>query len=160
MKPRQNLNLHSAFLHVLGDAVSSVGVIVAAILIHFTGANWLDPLISVMIGFIIVISAWRVLRSALHILLEGVPEGLSVMKINESLRSVEAVTNVHDLHIWNLSSDSVALSAHITLDSTLEPDNENTLASIKTLLDRDFNIQHTTIQFEKNPCSNGQGGCN
>ena len=117
-EPRQNLNLHSAFLHVLGDAVSSVGVIIAAILIHFTGANWLDPLISVMIGFIIVISAWRVLRSALHILLEGVPEGLSVMKINESLRSVDAVTNVHDLHIWNLSSDSVALSAHITLDST------------------------------------------
>lgn len=159
-KPRQNLNLHSAFLHVLGDAISSVGVIAAAILIRFTGANWLDPLISVMIGVIIVISAWRVLRSALHILLEGVPEGLSVSKINESLRSVAAVSSVHDLHIWNLSSDSVALSAHITLDQSQQQNHEKTLTQIKELLDREFDIQHTTIQFEKTPCQDGQGGCN
>ena len=157
---RQNLNLRSAFLHVLGDAISSVGVIVAAILIGFTGANWLDPLISVMIGVIIVISAWRVLRSSLHILLEGVPEGLSVSKINESLLSVAAVSSIHDLHIWNLSSDSVALSAHITLDQTEQQNPEITLAKIKEVLDREFDIQHTTIQFEKTPCQNGQGGCN
>ena len=159
-EPRQNLNLRSAFLHVLGDAISSVGVIVAAILIGFTGANWLDPLISVMIGVIIVISAWRVLRSSLHILLEGVPEGLSVSKINESLRSVAAVSSIHDLHIWNLSSDSVALSAHITLDQTEQQNPEITLSKIKEVLDREFDIQHTTIQFEKTPCQNGQGGCN
>jgi len=159
-EPRQNLNLRSAFLHVLGDAISSVGVIVAAILISFTGANWLDPLISVMIGVIIVISAWRVLRSSLHILLEGVPEGLSVSKINESLRSVAAVSSIHDLHIWNLSSDSVALSVHITLDQTEQQNPEITLAKIKEVLDRDFDIQHITIQFEKTPCQNDQGGCN
>lgn len=159
-EPRQNLNLHSAFLHVLGDAISSVGVIIAAILIYFTGANWLDPLISILIGIIIVFSAWRVLRSAMHILLEGVPEGLSVSKIYESLRSVAAVSSIHDLHIWNLSSDSVALSAHVTLNLEEQQNSEGILAQIKDILDRDFNIQHTTIQFENTPCQNGHGGCN
>ncbi len=158
--PRRNLNVHGAFLHVLGDAISSVGVIIAALLIRFTGANWLDPLISILIGIIIVISAVRLLRSALHILLEGVPEGLSVKEINERLRTLPMVSQVHDLHIWNLSSDSVALSAHITLDEIQPADPEIALEQIHGLLDRDFNIQHTTIQFEKTPCQDGHGGCN
>ncbi len=158
--PRRNLNVHGAFLHVLGDAISSVGVIIAAILIRFTGANWLDPLISILIGIIIVISAIRLLRSALHILLEGVPEGLSVKEINERLRTLPTVSQVHDLHIWNLSSDSVALSAHVTLVTSQPADPEIALDQIRGLLDRDFNIQHTTIQFEKTPCQDGHGGCN
>ena len=158
--PRRNLNVHGAFLHVLGDAISSVGVIIAAILIRFTGAVWLDPLISILIGIIIVISAVRLLRSALHILLEGVPEGLSVKEINARLRTLPMVSQVHDLHIWNLSSDSVALSAHITLDEIRLVDPEIALNQIRSLLDRDFNIQHTTIQFEKTPCQDGHGGCN
>jgi cobalt-zinc-cadmium efflux system protein len=157
---RKNLNLHSAFLHVLGDAISSVGVIAAAILIRFTGANWLDPLISIFIGIIIIISAWRVLRSSLHILLEGVPEGLSVKDINSRLLSIPAVHEVHDLHIWNLSSENVSLSAHVTLDELLQPDPELALAQIRDLLNREFNIQHTTVQFEKVRCEDGHGGCN
>jgi len=158
--PRRNLNLHSAFLHVLGDTISSVGVIAAAILIRFTGANWLDPLISIFIGFIIIISAWRVLRSSLHILLEGVPEGMSVKDINARLLSIPAVHDVHDLHIWNLSSENVSLSAHVTLDETLQPDPEAALAQIRDLLNSEFNIQHTTVQFEKVRCEDGHGGCN
>ena len=157
---RQNLNLHGAFLHVLGDAISSVGVIIAALLIRFTGANWIDPLISILIGIIITISAVRLLRRALHILLEGVPEGLSVREINERLRTLPMVSQVHDLHIWSLSSESVALSAHITLDEDKPADPEVALEQISRLLDRDFNIQHTTIQFEKTPCQDGHGGCN
>jgi cobalt-zinc-cadmium efflux system protein len=158
--PRRNLNLQSAFLHVLGDAISSVGVIVAALLIRFTGANWLDPVISALIGVIIVFSGGRVLRSALHILLEGVPEGLSVQQINERLRSLAVIANVHDLHIWNLSSDSVSLSAHITLDSEQSTDPEIALNQIRELLNKEFAIQHCTIQFERIPCENGHGGCN
>ena len=157
---RRNLNLHGAFLHVLGDAISSVGVIIAALLIRFTGANWIDPLISILIGIIITISAVRLLRRALHILLEGVPEGLSVREINERLRTLPMVSQVHDLHIWSLSSESVALSAHITLDEDKPADPEVALEQISRLLDRDFNIQHTTIQFEKTPCQDGHGGCN
>jgi cobalt-zinc-cadmium efflux system protein len=157
---RKNLNLHSAFLHVLGDAISSVGVIAAALLIRFTGANWIDPLISILIGVIIIISAWRVLRSSLHILLEGVPEGMSVKDINARLLSIPAVHDVHDLHIWNLSSENVSLSAHVTLDESLQPDPEFALAQIRELLNREFNIQHTTVQFEKVRCEDGHGGCN
>lgn len=157
---RENLNLRSAFLHVLGDAISSVGVIAAAILIRFTSAYWLDPLISILIGIIIVTSAWRILRSSLHILLEGVPEGLSVGNINEHLRTLGNVVGIHDLHIWNLSSETVALSAHITLTSEGLSQPEDTMNAIKALLDHEFNIQHTTIQFEKTPCQEGHGGCN
>jgi cobalt-zinc-cadmium efflux system protein len=158
--PRENINLRSAFLHVLGDAISSVGVIAAAILIRLTNAVWLDPLISIFIGLIIVVSAWRILRTSIHILLEGVPDGLSIKQINESLQSLPVVENIHDLHIWNLSSDSVALSAHITLTATGLSEPEDAMAEIKSLLDREFNIQHTTIQFEKTPCLDGHGGCN
>lgn len=157
---RRNLNLHGAFLHVLGDAISSVGVIIAAILIRFTGANWIDPLISILIGIIITISAVRLLRRALHILLEGVPEGLSVKEINDRLCTLPMVSQVHDLHIWSLSSESVALSAHITLDEDKPADPEIALEQIGRLLNRDFNIRHTTIQFEKTPCQDGHGGCN
>ena len=158
--PRENINLRSAILHVLGDAISSVGVIVAAILIRLTNAIWLDPLISVFIGLIITVSAFRILRTAIHILLEGVPDGLSVKRINESLQSLPTIESIHDLHIWSLSSDSVALSAHITLNTAGLRESENSMTEIKELLDREFNIQHTTIQFERTPCQDGHGGCN
>jgi cobalt-zinc-cadmium efflux system protein len=158
--PRENINLRSAFLHVLGDAISSVGVIAAAILIRFTNAGWLDPLISILIGLIIVVSAWRILRTSIHILLEGVPDGLSVKQINRSLQLLPSIESIHDLHIWNLSSDSVALSAHITLNAAGLSEPENSMIQIKELLDQEFNIQHTTIQFERTPCQDGHGGCN
>ena len=93
---RKDLNLNSAFLHVVGDAISSVGVILAALLIQFTGLVWIDPLISILIGCIILVSSYRVLRSALHILVEGVPEGLSVHEIHDSLSSIPEVANIHD----------------------------------------------------------------
>ena len=117
---KRNLNVQSAFLHVLGDAISSVGVIVAAIIIQFTKVDWIDPLISIMIGVIIFISAFRVLKSAMHILLEGVPEGLSIKQINARMSTVADVKTVHDLHVWNLGSDQVSLSAHVVLDDARE----------------------------------------
>lgn len=157
---KRNLNVQSAFLHVLGDAISSVGVIVAAILIRLTGIHWIDPLISILIGVIILSGAFRILRRAMHILLEGVPEGLSIRKINERMSSLEYVKAVHDLHVWNLGSDQVSLSAHVILDEDSEPQTSTIMHGLKTLLEEEFNIQHTTIQFEKNPCRDGHGGCN
>jgi cobalt-zinc-cadmium efflux system protein len=157
---KRNLNVQSAFLHVLGDAISSVGVIVAAIIIHFTKVEWIDPLISILIGVIIFISAFRVLKSALHILIEGVPEGLSIKEINTRMSSIEAVKTVHDLHVWNLGSDQVSLSAHVILDEAHENEQPTVMKQLKDLLDEEFHIQHTTIQFEKKPCCDGHGGCN
>ncbi len=158
-KPR-NLNVQSAFLHVLGDLISSLGVIVAAVLIRITSAYWIDPLISIVIGIVILLSAYRVTRKSLHILIEGVPEGMSIKKINESMRSIPAVDTVHDLHVWNLSSENISLSAHVVLSSDNTKTPEQVMAEIKTLLESEFNIQHTTLQFENIPCGDGHGGCN
>lgn len=160
VEKKRNLNVQSAYLHVLGDAISSIGVIVAAILIHYTRLEWIDPLISILIGAIIFVSAFRVLRRALHILLEGVPEGLSIKHINERMSTLEAVKAVHDLHVWNLGSDQVSLSAHVILNETHQGEQVEVMEKLKQMLDGEFHIQHTTIQFEKNPCLDGHGGCN
>ncbi|PKN96063.1 MAG: hypothetical protein CVU43_22650 [Chloroflexi bacterium HGW-Chloroflexi-5] len=159
-KTQRNLNVQSAFLHVVGDAISSVGVILAAILIRFTGIKWIDPLISILIGIIIFLSAFRVLRSALHILLEGVPEGLSIRQINERMNSIQAVKAVHDLHVWNLCSDQISLSAHIVLQDDRESETSVVMNELRRVLREEFHIQHTTIQFENTPCPEGCGGCN
>ncbi len=155
-----NLNVHSAFLHVLGDAISSLGVIAAALIIRFTGAVWVDPLISILIGVIIFVSAFRVLRRSLHILLEGVPEGLSVKAIKERITSIEMVKEVHDLHIWNLGSEQISLSAHVILKDQDQQRHSEALSALKQLLEEEFHIRHTTIQFEEQPCLDGHGGCN
>lgn len=157
---RKDLNLNSAFLHVIGDAVSSVGVIIAAILIKITGHSWIDPLMSILIGCIILFSAFRILRGALRILLEGVPEGLSVTKISQRLAELPGIVSIHDLHVWSICSGTVALSAHIVLANQAGSDRETQMQQIKAVLSAEYRIEHTTIQFEENPCSNCQGGCN
>jgi cobalt-zinc-cadmium efflux system protein len=150
----EDLNVRSAFLHVVGDAVSSVGVIVAAGVIWFTGWEWVDPLMSVFIGIIIVLSSWRVLKSSLHILVEGVPEHLSVEKIGASMVGVPGVLDVYDLHVWSICSGHVALSAHvITADQTITGGN-GIMTELKARL-RQFGIEHTTIQFECAACGQG-----
>lgn len=157
---RRNLNVQSAFLHVLGDLISSIGVIIAAILIGITGAQWIDPLVSVLIGIIILFGGYRVTRKALHILIEGVPEGMSVKKINDSIRSVADVETVHDLHVWNLGSESISLSAHVVLSQQNTKPPSQVMSEIKAVLESEFGIQHTTLQFENVPCGEGHGGCN
>jgi cobalt-zinc-cadmium efflux system protein len=156
---RKDLNLNSAFLHVLGDAISSVGVILAAILIKFTGLAWIDPLVSILIGCIILVSSFRILRGSLRILVEGVPEGLSILKINQSISKVPDVVSVHDLHVWSICSGTVALSAHVVLNNSVA-DKHAKMEQVKGLLSQEYQIEHTTIQFEDCPCMNGQGGCN
>lgn len=150
---RRDLNVESAFLHVIGDAVSSVGVIVAGVLIWRTGINWIDPLVSVLIGVLILYSSGRVLRSSLHILVEGTPEGISVARVGESLTRLPGVVGVHDLHVWNICSGTVALSAHLVLTERCGQDSAPTLAAANQMLSRDFGIEHTTMQCECVACS-------
>ncbi|MCX6056430.1 MAG: cation diffusion facilitator family transporter [Chloroflexi bacterium] len=156
----RNLNIQSAFLHVVGDAVSSVGVIIAAILIHYTGIQWIDPLVSMLIGLIIFASAYRILRSSLHILLEGVPENLSLRQISQRINQIEFVQTIHDLHVWNLGSEQVSLSAHVILQEGYLAKSFLVLEEIRRVLENEFHIQHTTIQFESTRCSDGRGDCN
>ena len=148
---QEDLNIRSAFLHVVGDAVSSVGVIIAAGIIWYTGVAWVDPLMSVLIGILILFSSWRVLKSSLHILVEGVPEGLSVVKIGQSMAEVAGVESVHDLHVWSICSGHIALSAHIiTADQPLA--NGGLLMTELKKRIALFGIDHTTIQLECASC--------
>lgn len=159
-KAARNLNVQSAFLHVVGDLISSIGVIIAALLIRLTGALWLDPLISMLIGAIILVSAYRVLRKSLHILIEGVPEGISLQSINQSITALENVDAVHDLHVWNVGSEDVALSAHVVLTDSHFPQQSQVLDQVRAMLAGEYGITHTTLQFEENHCGEGHGGCN
>ncbi len=159
-REKRNLNVHSAYLHVLGDLISSIGVIIAALLIRLTGERWIDPFMSVLIGAIILVSAYRLLRKSLHILIEGVPEGLSLQQLHQSIASVSEVDTVHDLHVWNLGSNQVALSAHIVLSAEFFSQQPLVLEKIKSLLAAEYDIHHTTLQFEETRCGEGHGGCN
>jgi cobalt-zinc-cadmium efflux system protein len=156
---REDVNVQSAFLHVLGDAAASAGVILAALIIGMTGWQWVDPLTSVLIGLLIALSAGRVLKGTLHILLEGVPEGLSVGEIGQAMAEVPGIIEVHDLHVWNLCSRHVALSAHVVLDEQSIARSEPVMQELKAILRERFNIEHTTIQFECEACEQGCATC-
>ncbi len=151
---QEDLNVKSAYLHVIGDALASVGVVVAGAIIWFTGWNWVDPLVSVLIGILILFSSWRLLKGSLHILIEGVPEGMSVTEISKTLQKVPAVKEIHDLHVWSICSGHIALSAHILLKK--DSDRRETMVSLKECLLHDFGIEHTTIQFEEGNCGQGE----
>ncbi len=153
---RQDLNVRSAFLHVVGDAVSSVGVIAAAGIIGYTGWGWVDPLMSVLIGILILFSSWRVLKSSLHILVEGVPEGISLTEVGAIMAASPGVNEVHDLHVWNLCSGHIALSAHIVLGNQDLLESSSIMAELKRRLKEAFGIEHTTIQFECIACGQGK----
>ena len=141
---RKDLNVRSAFLHVVGDAVSSVGVILAAVLIWLTDWLWVDPVMSILIGGMIAFSAYRVLRGSLHILVEGVPEGLSIAEITKTVQQIPGVENIHDLHVWNICSGHVSLSAHLV---TCANANEIRQQVNQHLLET-YAIEHSTLQVE------------
>jgi cobalt-zinc-cadmium efflux system protein len=154
-----DLNVRSAFLHVLGDALSSVGVIVAGIVILLTGWTWVDPAVSVLIGVIILLGSGRLLRETLHILVEGAPEGVAVAHVHPALRAVPGVSDVHDLHIWTVSPGYVALSVHVVLRDSSFADAQGVQERIRALLAERFSIQHTTVQLECAHCGQGILSC-
>jgi cobalt-zinc-cadmium efflux system protein len=147
----EDLNVKSAFLHVLGDAAASVGVILAAVIIMQTGWQWVDPLMSVLIGLLILVSSWRVLRSSLHILIEGVPEGIKLPQVAEVMLTTPGVAGVHDLHVWSICSLNVALAAHVELEDYAVKRQETILAELRDRLGH-LGIAHTTIQLESRRC--------
>lgn len=141
------LNLRGAFLHVLSDALGSVGAIVAATAIIFTGFYWADPMVSVLICALILYSSWGLVKESVHILMEGVPKRVDIRAVEEALLRRPGVCCVYDLHIWSITSESVALSAHVVLT---RPDGDRTalLRDLNEVLTNEFGISHTTIQIE------------
>ncbi|TWH47836.1 cation diffusion facilitator family transporter [Sporomusa sp. KB1] len=143
---KDNINIRSAYLHVIGDTLSSVGAIAAGILIHLYSWYWVDPLVSVVVAVIISKGAWKVTMQALHILMEGVPPDIDTSQVHTCLASITGVNNVHELRVWSLTSGYNVLSCHLVTEHT---DNRHSILTQATNEIREkFKIQQVAIQIE------------
>jgi cobalt-zinc-cadmium efflux system protein len=156
---RSDINVRSAFVHMMGDALGSVAIIIGAIVIRITGWQLVDPVLSILIGALIVWTAWDIIKESLNILLEGLPRGLRLASMVDSMRSVEGVLDVHDLHIWSLGSHTHALSCHILIADVPVSESNIILGRINHVLCDRFHIRHTTVQFEHVGCALSENGC-
>jgi cobalt-zinc-cadmium efflux system protein len=149
---REDLNVRSAVLHMLGDAASSVGIVIAALLIARTGRSFWDPAMSIVIGILILWSSFGVLREAVNLLLEGTPPGIDPGDVTRAIESVDGILGVHHLHIWGLGSARRALSAHLIVGDVPLKATSQLLGRVNALLHDQYGIEHTTIQFELADC--------
>lgn len=142
----QDLNIKGAYYHVITDALGSVAAVIAGVLIYFTGWYPFDPLLSLLIGLLVVYSAWSLVRDSISILMESVPKHLDPRLIRMSVMLCEGVENIHDLHIWSIGSRSHALSAHIKIPPQNDP--SEVRCRVEEILRTEFNLDHTTLQVE------------
>jgi cobalt-zinc-cadmium efflux system protein len=142
----ENLNMRGAFLHVIGDALGSVGAIIAGLVIIKWEWTIADPIISVVMCLLILYSSWQLIRESVNILLEGTPSHINIRAVIDAMHEIEGVTDVHDLHVWTISSGKEALSAHVTLEPGAS--HRTALDALQTRLRKGFNIGHLTIQIE------------
>jgi cobalt-zinc-cadmium efflux system protein len=156
-KTGRDVNLRSAFIHQVGDTLSTAAVIAGGWAILWTGRHWIDPMLSIGIGCLILWSSMGIIRETLNILLEGAPSGVSVEKIVTALNTVEGVNDVHDLHVWSIGSETHALCCHIGIADIPPSESDIILRSVKELLADKFHIHHTTIQFENSICEIAHG---
>ncbi len=143
---RTNLNIEGAYLEVIKDAIGSVGIIITGIIIFFTNFSLIDPIVSVILVLFIIPRIWSLVKKSIHILMEGVPPNISYEKVKKSILEIKGVTGVFDLHIWTISSNLDALTAHVVISDKNKSD--LILREIMSLLDKKFNISHSTIQIE------------
>jgi len=156
-KSRTSLNVRGAFLHMMSDLLSSVAVIVAALLILFFNLRISDPVLSILIGAIILWGAWKLVTQSSQILLESVPASIKLEEVRQSIKTVRGVAEVHDLHVWTLSSGLYALSAHLVVEDRLLSACSNVVADCEDMLAKRFAISHTTFQLECETC--GENAC-
>src|SRR5579863_3614578 len=153
----RDVNLRSAFLHMAGDTLSTAAVIAGGAGILLTGKNWIDPALSLLIAALILWSSFGIVRETLNILLEGTPRDCSLADIRSGMEAVEGVCDVHDLHVWSLGSQSRALACHVTIADIPPSESLCILENLNRLLKSDFNICHTTVQFEHENCTVTEG---
>lgn len=148
-----DLNIKSAYLNMLFDALASLGALIAGVLIYFTGMTIFDPLISIIIGIMLIRSSFGVAREAIHVLLEGVPAGVNTEKVKQQIMEVShLIKNVDDLHIWSISSQHAALSCHIVIEECDMEQSIEIVSEIKERLRKHFKIEHATIETELVAC--------
>jgi cobalt-zinc-cadmium efflux system protein len=143
---QHNLNLHGAFMHVMSDAIGSMGAIVAGVVMYSTGWYLADPLISVFIGVLILYSSWNLIKESLSILMQAVPKSIRLEEVQRTIEGVNGVIEVHDLHVWAVTSGIYTLSAHAVVENG--EDLHEVLNGIEATLKENFSIEHTTIQLE------------
>jgi cobalt-zinc-cadmium efflux system protein len=150
-----SLNIKAALWHIIGDTISSVGVIVAGVIIFLTGWQFADPVIAVFIGCIILWGAVQIVREAGDILLEAVPRNIQVDDVTAAVKEVAGVNDIHDVHIWTITSGMYALSAHVVIQDQMVSNSAEVVRAINDCLSRKFNIGHTTLQLECGSCPTG-----
>ena len=157
-----HLNIKAAFWHIFGDTISSVGVIAAGVIISITDWYVVDPIIAVFIGCIILWGAVRIVRESADILLEAVPRHIQIDRVIETIKNVSGVEEVHDIHIWTITSGIHALSAHLLIDDQMVSQSAEIVATVNQNLGKHFNITHTTVQLECEKCESCPSGfiCN
>ena len=143
-----DLNVRSAFLHLMGDVLSTLGALLAGAGIYFTGLDWLDPLASLLIALLILWNAWLIVRETLEILLESTPRDIEMSEMVRDLMQVAQVRGVHDLHVWSLSSHLRFLSVHVQVDDMPVSQTQVMRHQLTSLIEHRYGIAHTTIQFE------------
>jgi cobalt-zinc-cadmium efflux system protein len=147
-----DLNLRSAFVHLMGDVISTIGAVIAGVIIYFTDANWLDPLVSVLIGFLILYNAWGILRDSVDILLEATPRDVDTVKLVDDVKQINGVLGVHDIHIWSLTQNLRTMSAHILTDDLSISAGADIQRQINEIVYHRYNIAHATLQLECENC--------
>jgi cobalt-zinc-cadmium efflux system protein len=150
---KDNLNIKAAFLHIVGDLISSIGVIIAGIVISLTGWFAIDPLLSIMIGLIMLKGAYSVVKETAMILLEAVPKHINLDKLIREVEAIEGVDAFHDVHAWTIASGLYALSGHVQIKDQRVSESGQIMEKIRWYLARRYHIEHTTIQFECDACS-------
>jgi cobalt-zinc-cadmium efflux system protein len=149
---KDDLNIKSAYMHMVGDAAASFGVVIAGIIIATTGAFIADPIVSIVFAALVLWSSWGILTEAIRVLLESTPTGLDLEVVKKAIRSVAGVLDTHDLHIWTVSSGMVASTLHIMLAEQSVSSAQQIQQQVAHLLEHDFNISHSTIQVEIDDC--------
>lgn len=150
---RDDVNIRGAFLHMIGDAAASAGILVAVLLIHLTGSPRWDAMVSILIGVLILWSSYGVLRESVNLLLDGTPSGIDPALVTSSLSTIDGILGVHHLHIWALGPSSPALSCHLMVGDVPVSSTALLLERVNTMLTREYRIAHTTIQFEFAECA-------
>jgi cobalt-zinc-cadmium efflux system protein len=157
VRGHSDLNLRSILVHNFGDALSNIAIIAGALVMHYTGAHWIDPLLGLAIGVLVLYSSIGILRESAHILLEGRPKTAGVEEVARAILTIEHVQEVHDIHIWSLGGSHNALSCHARIPDMHLDECERILAAIRKKLVDEFQIEHSTVQLERAglPASSG-----
>ena len=151
-----SLNIRGAYLHIVGDALSSVGVVIGGVIILLTGWSLIDPILSVLISLVIIYGAWSLVRESVNILLESVPAHISVETMASEIAKVKGVREAYHIHVWTITSGVYAMSAHVLVDDQPVSGSREIVNDIKTLLHDKFNVLHSTLQLECERCEAGQ----